>query len=924
MRLCEQTAEVIQTQTHQETEKAGNHQHPATVGFDPTATETEKDRKAGFLGRPHSWVSSHQRMTCLLARPHLDIGQWLNDLDLLEYKCCFQDSFGVEDLLYLDEADIKALGVKNGAHRAKIVSSLVILRNKYEKSTVPRIKRTGLSNSSNSKCAPVTKDTAFQSLQLPGSLFICVPNNRISNSANKCGMEPVSDPNASPQQLRKALEWELSLDNRDLRSHAWYHGSIPRARAEELVNHDGDFLIRDCISQPGDFVLTCRSKGLALHFVINKMVLQPNTVYERIQYQLEDDSYDTVPNLVTCYVGSGKPISLASAAKIVRPINRSMPLSFYAVHYGHHCGSESDVGSSRNVSPLPSLSSADSSRPSPFHSPQGTPHCSPPVQRRQIPGYPTLPDKQRGSSMSPMRADGSVDATLLDDSTIRRQPLPPLPPPPPPQQQQQQQPLIRAGSEPMLSPRLDRRNPAAAAAKWVAQTNHVTEPEVTDGEFPPPKPSRTPSKRYSRRPYVVMAPVIHDLAVVQADGVVTATSNESDSGNGSGDSIHSADILLTANMTLGSVKKRPVGGHDRRRRPASDTRFSFLDHKSTDGGSSEGDSALDEEPTMTLPTPDPPSTYDLGPTSTIAESMTLLLPATENKPLDGGALQKVRSVLMECGPRILAAHLTRIDLEILKTNGDIDLGLGITTGFELLTLPQGQRLRLDLIERTDCLKLFVAVTILTCLNEVERGLMLRKWIEIAVDTKTALGNLYSFTGIMLGLGMPQIQRLKSTWNSLRLSCTDIALTYETKLRPTLKCMNECNNPQAPNTTIPHLLPLVIAIEKSMEDLEEEDATVAIMKCTFPWEQSSSDYGTNLLFSHLETGRSYVKNWNMYKRNGEIALEDVKYEELLLAMFRTEFHLKFLWGSKGAWVRAVERHTKFEQILTVMSERCESS
>ena len=81
----------------------------------------------------------------------------------------------------------------------------------------------------------------------------------------------MSDPNASPQQLRKALEWELSLDNRDLRSHAWYHGSIPRGRAEELILQDGDFLIRDCISQPGDFVLTCRWKGLGLHFVINKV-----------------------------------------------------------------------------------------------------------------------------------------------------------------------------------------------------------------------------------------------------------------------------------------------------------------------------------------------------------------------------------------------------------------------------------------------------------------------------------------------------------------------------------------------------------------------------------------------------------------------------------------------------------------------------
>lgn len=37
------------------------------------------------------------------------------------------------------------------------------------------------------------------------------------------------------------------------------------------MEREGDFLVRDCASQPGNFVLTCRSKGAALHFVINKV-----------------------------------------------------------------------------------------------------------------------------------------------------------------------------------------------------------------------------------------------------------------------------------------------------------------------------------------------------------------------------------------------------------------------------------------------------------------------------------------------------------------------------------------------------------------------------------------------------------------------------------------------------------------------------
>lgn len=60
------------------------------------------------------------------------------------------------------------------------------------------------------------------------------------------------------------------------------------------------------------------------------------------------------------------------------------------------------------------------------------------------------------------------------------------------------------------------------------------------------------------------------------------------------------------------------------------------------------------------------------------------------------------------------------------------------------------------VYRTECLKLLVAVTILTCADESERTETLNKWIEVAIDTKTALGNLFGFCGIMLGLCLPQV------------------------------------------------------------------------------------------------------------------------------------------------------------------------
>lgn len=173
-------------------------------------------------------------------------------------------------------------------------------------------------------------------------------------------------------ELKKALEWELSLDSRDLRSHAWYHGAIPRSRAEDIVKEEGSFLVRDCTSQPGNYVLTCRTKIQPLHFVINKIILQPDTVYEHVQYHFEEDAFDTVPDLITFYVGSGKHITVASGARIQSPENRKYPLSFYASRY------PTPLPQSRITSPATTPMGNAQFRHSPFGRPSPSPTRGPP------------------------------------------------------------------------------------------------------------------------------------------------------------------------------------------------------------------------------------------------------------------------------------------------------------------------------------------------------------------------------------------------------------------------------------------------------------------------------------------------------------------------------------------------------------------
>lgn len=69
----------------------------------------------------------------MTTHPHLDIEQWLIALELESYRENLRKFNGVEELMFFCEADIKQLGIRNSAHRARIVSSLVALRDKWQR-----------------------------------------------------------------------------------------------------------------------------------------------------------------------------------------------------------------------------------------------------------------------------------------------------------------------------------------------------------------------------------------------------------------------------------------------------------------------------------------------------------------------------------------------------------------------------------------------------------------------------------------------------------------------------------------------------------------------------------------------------------------------------------------------------------------------
>ncbi|XP_033149171.1 SH2 domain-containing protein 3C isoform X1 [Drosophila busckii] len=743
------------------------------------------------------------------------------------------------------------------------------------------------------------------------------------NNSN-CSTPLAASPNPNEQQeaiaLKKALEWELSLDARELRSHAWYHGALPRQRAEEIVQREGDFLVRDCASQPDNYVLSCYSKSTVLHFVLNKLVLQPETVYERVQYQFEEDAFDTVPDLITFYVGSGKPISAASGALIQYPCNRTYPLSFYGHKIvGNQLHTQMLAGL-RGLSPLNSPMSGSAIGGSAIFrfgqlsgdagtaagtgtttqpTTPASPNCSPPRIRREVVPPPRLPCKkqQRSQSLTPAQAmvvsninkQQEQQATELSNGhnghgmsrfqTIARcNPTSDLQ-----LQPQQLESRFSTQSLPRPSTSAAQALRQQAAARMLCSLSRDAPDRPPS---PPPKPRKEP-----------MAAVL----AYQASG--------SDSGNGSGDSAP-GDVAELSLQRGGVIIKNPR----------------YMSSSASNGtlkSFTEFDALAAEELLFTLPIEE----IKLCSKFDFENFSTLLLPSVENKPLDGDALNTFKMMLLETGPKLLAEHITRIDIGLfLEPAANEDDHYLSCTGLELLTLPHGKIFRDDIIERTQCIKLMVAVTILTCQTDMDRAELLSKWIQIAVETKTALGNLFGFCAIMLGLCMQQIQKLDQAWHILRQKYTDSAFTFEAKLRPTLSSMNEASNPQAPNTTVPHVLLYALLIDRPLLDIinhaNMDERPALYTTCIAPWESKADDFGMCINFQHLEASRGFLKNLELYRKNAKNVLEEAstRLDELLADAFRTEFHVKFLWGSSGATAKPEDRHGKLEKVLTLMADK----
>ena len=150
-----------------------------------------------------------------------------------------------------------------------------------------------------------------------------------------------------------------SIDDAEtyLNAQPWFHGMIMRKVADRALSADGDFLVRESISKPGEHVLTAKWGGKTLHFVIN--VVRSATVsggggslssregspfhnhintstgslnvgamnrqpFEKALYRFEKDVFPSIVELINFYEGNQKPISGRSGCVLKRAVPREI------------------------------------------------------------------------------------------------------------------------------------------------------------------------------------------------------------------------------------------------------------------------------------------------------------------------------------------------------------------------------------------------------------------------------------------------------------------------------------------------------------------------------------------------------------------------------------------------------------------------
>ena len=111
---------------------------------------------------------------------------------------------------------------------------------------------------------------------------------------------------------------QVRVADTNIERQPWFHFRIQRKVADLLVSKDGDFLVRESISQIGSYTLVVHWSGETVNFLISCSTGRDGS----LKYRFTSDAFSTVSELIQHHVRTGYPVSETSPAVLLCPVDR--------------------------------------------------------------------------------------------------------------------------------------------------------------------------------------------------------------------------------------------------------------------------------------------------------------------------------------------------------------------------------------------------------------------------------------------------------------------------------------------------------------------------------------------------------------------------------------------------------------------------